>query len=118
MNRNLISARLRADKVKIIEMYNNGVDIIELADEYDAKINTLCHRLYMWGVKVKGSDWHKKGVHKGAKPKFSPEFLAQRAINTQINNDPKKGIQYVKFGKATRRDQYLIHNIINRPVIG
>jgi len=117
MNRNLISARLRTDKAKIIEMYNNGVDIIELADEYDAKINTLCHRLYMWGVKVRGSDWHKKGVHKGAKPKFSPELMAKMKENSRINNDPKKGIQYVKFVRTTA-DQYLISNITNHPIIG
>jgi len=116
MNRNLISARLRADKVKIIEMYNNGVDIIEFADEYDAKINTLCHRLYMWGVKVKGSDWHKKGVHKGAKQKFSSELMAKMKENSRINNDPKKGIQYVKFVRTTA-DQYLISNITNHPIL-
>ena len=57
----------------------------------------------------------KYGMHER---EFSPEFLARRAINNRINNDPKKGIQYVKFGKATRRDQYLIHNIINCPIIG
>ena len=56
----------------------------------------------------------KYGMHER---EFSPEFLAQRAINTQINNDPKKGIQYVRFVRTTA-DQYLISNIINHPIIG
>ena len=57
----------------------------------------------------------KYGMHER---EFSPELLARMKENSRINNDPKKGIQYVKFGKATRRDQYLIYNIINRPIIG
>jgi len=106
------------DQAKIIEMYKSGVDISEIASEYNVCVNTTCHRLYKWGVKIRDRDWREKGENKQPKQKFSPEFLAQRAINSRINNDPKKGIQYVKFGKATRRDQYLIHNIINHPIIG
>ena len=117
MNRNLISIRLRADKAKIIERYNSGVDIIDLANEYNAKINTLCHRLYMWGVKVRGKDWHKKGVYKGEKPKYSTELLAQRAINTKINNNKDHGIKYIDFYNSTE-DQKLVINILSRPIIG
>jgi len=116
MGSKLIGARIQTDKVKIIETYKSGVDILELADQCNVCVNTMCHKLHIWGVKIRDGDWHKKKYI--PKQKFSPELLAQRAINTRINDDPKKGIQYVKFGKATRRDQYLIHNIINRPVIG
>ena len=56
----------------------------------------------------------KYGMHER---EFSPEFLAKRAINSRINNDPKKGIQYVKFVRTTA-DQYLISNITNHSIIG
>ena len=115
MNRNLISARLRTDKAKIIEMYESGVDILELADECNVCVNTMCHKLHIWGVKIRDGDWHKKKYI--PKPKFSPELMAKMKENSRINNDPKKGIQYVKFVRTTA-DQYLISNITNHPIIG
>ena len=116
MGSKIIGARIQSDKVKIIEMYESGVDITEIADKYNLKVNTLCQRLRRWGVKIRGGDWHKKEKYQLIQ-KFSPELLAKMKINTEINNDPKKGIQYVKFVRTTA-DQYLISNIINHSVIG
>jgi len=118
MGSKIIGARIQADKAIIIEMYANDISISNIAVDYDVKVDTICRRLRKWGVKIKSNDWHKKEKSKRIEQKFSPELLAKMKENSRINNDKKKGIQYVKFGKATRRDQYLIHNIINRPVIG
>jgi len=115
MNKILIGSRLLFDKVKIIEMYKSGVDILELADECNICVNTICHKLHIWGVKIRDGDWHKKKYI--PKQKFSPELMAKMKENSRINNDPKKGIQYVKFVRTTA-DQYLISNITNHPIIG
>ena len=118
MNRNLISARLLSDQAKIIEMYKSGVDILELADEYNIMVNTLCQKLRKWGIKIRSGDWWKESKkYKQLKQKFSPELLARMKENSRINNNPKKGIQYVKFVRTTA-DQYLISNITNHPIIG
>ena len=63
MGSKIIGARIQSDKVKIIEMYESGVDITEIADKYNLKVNTLCQRLRRWGVKIRGGDWHKKEIY-------------------------------------------------------
>jgi len=117
MGSKIIGARIQSDKVKIIAMYESGVDITEIADKYNLKVNTLCQRLRRWGVKIRGGDWHKKEKDKRPEQKFSSELMAKMKENSRINNDPKKGIQYVKFVRTTA-DQYLISNITNHPIIG
>jgi len=116
MNNNITSLRLLSNRSKIIEMYEGGTDITELASKYDVKVNTLCKKLYIWGVKIRIGDWHKKNKCNFNR-KFSPELLSQREINTRINNDKEKGIQYITSKRAIP-DEYLISNIIfNCPVI-
>ena len=117
MGSKIIGARIQSDKAKIIEMYNGGVAVAGIADEYNVKVDSLCRRLLSWGIEIKSGDWHKKEECKRFKQKFSPELLAKMKENSRINNDKKKGIQYVKFVRTTA-DQYLISNIINHPVIG
>ena len=115
MGSKIIGARIQSDKAKIIEMYKSGIDILELADGCNVCVNTMCHRLHIWGVKIRDGDWHKKKYI--PKQKFSPELMAKMKENSRINNDKKKGIQYVKFVRTTA-DQYLVSNIINHPIIG
>jgi len=117
MGSKLIGARIQSDKARITEMYESGVAVAVIADEYEVKVDTLCRRLLSWGIEIKSGDWHKKEECKRFKQKFSSELMAKMKENTRINNDKKKGIQYVKFVRTTA-DQYLISNIINHPIIG
>ena len=115
MGSQIIGARIQADRAMIIKMYADGVSIAKLADDYDVKVDTMCRRLRQWGEKIKSNDWHKRDKRQRAKQQFSKELLVQRAVNTRINNDPKKGIQYVKFVRTTE-DQRLVANIISHPL--
>jgi len=117
MGSHIIGARIQSDKVKIIAMYNGGVAVAGIADEYNVKVDTMCRRLLSWGIEIKSGDWHKKEECKRFKQKFSSELMAKMKENSRINNDKKKGIQYVKFVRTTA-DQYLVSNIINHPIIG
>ena len=112
MNRNLITIGLISGQAKIIAMYENGVDITEIAAEYNAKVNTICRRLRKWGIKIKDGDWYKKGKYQ-LRREFSPKLLAKMKENSRINNEK---IQYIEFVKTTR-DQELVHNIINHPIM-
>jgi len=114
MGSKLIGARIQSDRVKIIEMYNGGVAVAGIADEYNVKVDTLCRRLLSWGIGIKSGDWHKKEKSKRFKQEFSPELKARMEENTRINNER---IQYVNFVRTTE-DQYLVSNIINHPIIG
>ena len=116
MNNNITSLRLLSNRSKIIEMYEGGTGITELASKYDVKVNTLCKKLYIWGIRIRRGDWHKKNKCNFNR-ECSPELLSQRGINTRINNDKEKGIQYITSKRAIP-DEYLISNIIfNCPVI-
>ena len=87
MNKNIIGDRIKADKDKIIEMYSYfGMDIIELADEYNVLPMTMCNKLHHWGVKIRSGDYHKKREVIKQKMKISKELLAMRVYNTKINN--------------------------------
>ena len=110
MNNNITSARLLANRSRIIKMYEGGTDITEITGKYNVKVNTLCKKLYLWGVKIRVGDWHKKDKCNFNR-KFSPELLSQREINTRINNDKEKGIQYITSKRAIP-DEYLISNIL------
>ena len=87
MNKNIIGERIKADKDKIIEMYSYfGMDIIELADEYNILPGTMCIKLYVWGIKIRSGDWHKKKEVIKQKMKRSKELQAMIDYNTKINN--------------------------------
>ena len=88
MNKNVIGDRIKADKDKIIEMYDYyEEDILDLAEEYDILPGTMCIKLYAWGVKIRSGDWHKKREVIKQKMKISKELLEMRAYNTKINNE-------------------------------
>ncbi len=98
------------DKGKIIKGYKDGIEIHVLADEYNIEVDTLCRRLKKWGVKIRKGDY-KRRIQKQERPKrkYSPELLAQRAINQKTNN---KHIHYISFESQKTRDARLIHNIL------
>ena len=87
MSCTLKGIKINEDKDSIIDRYNYGVGIHALADDYDIKIDTMCRRLKMWGVKIKRGDYkRRREVPKPFKMKKSSELLSQIAVNTMINN--------------------------------
>jgi len=115
LNKNIAGAKIKSDKDIIIAMYNENILVSVIADEYNVKASTMCMHLKKWGIKLK------KGVYNRHTPqqikykmKVSPELLAQRKINSQVND---KKIKYIKFVNTTK-DQRLIDSIIQHPIIG
>ena len=99
----------------IIEKYVSGIKIYILAEEFNIAVDTLCRKLKKWGIKIRKGDFKKKARERGHfRRKFSPELQAKMRKNTQVNNNY---IVYCKFVNTTR-DQRLIRNIINHPIIG
>ena len=115
----MANEELTKDKDFIIKMYNEGWHIIDIADQYGVDCRTIQRRLRKWGYEVKRrSEYRRRKSQYNMKARrFSPELLAQRAINTKYNDDPEHGIKYVKF-ENTIGDQILITNILSRPIIG
>ena len=87
MNKNIIGDRIKADKDKIIEMYSYfGMDIIELADEYNILPQTMAKHLHCWGEKIRKGDYSKHKKAEVFKVKRSKELQAMIDYNTKINN--------------------------------
>ena len=91
MNKNAIGLRIRENKANIIAMYDNGVILQDIADEYNVVVITIYNKLRGWGVKLKKSAYKRrvKGAKK-YKRNFSKEFLANQAVNTNSNNKNKR----------------------------
>ena len=88
MNKNIIGDRIKAEKDKIIEMYSYfGMDIIELADEYNILPQTMAKHLHCWGVKIRKGDYKKHKKVEVFKVKRSKELQAMIDYNTKINNE-------------------------------
>ena len=116
MNKNIIGAVILSNKALIIKMYQDNMRVTAIAEKYGVVESTIYSHLKKWGIPLKRGVWIKQAKPKKHwKRKFSDELMTKFKENSRINNER---VQYVKFGKATRRDQYLIHNIINRPIIG
>jgi transposase-like protein len=88
MNKNIIGARIKADKEKIIEMYDYmGVDILDIAEEYNILPNTMCKKLHDWGVKIKRGDYTRKREKGKVKIKRSKELQEMIDYNTKVNDE-------------------------------
>jgi len=115
MNYKEVGNRIRANKDKIIAMYEADTSLIHIAVEYGVADCTIYRYLQKWGVPLKrGIYRRRKREVKKYKRKFSPEFLAHQAEITRLN---KGKIKYIKF-EGTTEDQKLVSNILCRPVIG
>ena len=115
MNKNAIGKRIRADKAKIIEMYEADTHIIDIAKEYGVVESTIHRHLRNWGVPLKrGAYRRRKRKVNEFKRKFSEVFLARQAENTRINN---MLIKHCEFEHSTE-DQLLVSNIIQHPILG
>ena len=112
MNKNVIGKRILQDKEKIIARYKADDDIQNMAEDYNVRGDTLCHKLHSWGIKIRKGDYQKQGkLDQTKKVKYtlkkSPELLAKIKKNTEINN------KYIKFYNTvdTGKDNFLVQNI-------
>ena len=103
--------KLRGKEVKIIKMYKEGIKIAEIAKKYGVIDTTIQRLLHRMKVPVKRGDYKPRISKYNMKNRtFSPEFLANRKINTEMNNHRIKHIKTVN----DIRDQRLIRNILNK----
>ena len=111
MNKNLIGARIKAEKDKIIAMYQNDVRVLDIATEYGVIETSLYRYLKKWGISIKRKTYQfrKKKIN-NFKRKFSPELQAKMKENTRINN------KYIKFYNTveTKDDKFLVQNILKK----
>uniref|UniRef100_A0A6M3IF38 Uncharacterized protein n=1 Tax=viral metagenome TaxID=1070528 RepID=A0A6M3IF38_9ZZZZ len=115
MTQTIINTKGHEDE--IAQMYQQGVKLIDIAEEYGVDFRTIRKVLRKMKIPVKceregGSS--RKSKYKMKERVFSPELLAKMKENTRINDER---IQYVNFVRTTE-DQYLVSNIINHPIIG
>ena len=115
MNKNIAGAKIKSDKDIIIAMYNDNILTSAIADKYNVKVSTICMHLKKWGIKLKKGAYNRHTPQRiKYKMEISPKLLAQRKINSQVND---KKIKYIKFVNTTE-DQRLIDSIIQHPIIG
>ena len=115
MNKNLIGKRIRANKAKIIEMYQADTFVIDIANKYSVVESTIHRYLRLWGIPVKRKKHeHRERKVKKIKRRFSPELQAIMKENSWINNEHIKHIDFV----GETEDQRLVSNIICHPIIG
>jgi len=53
MNKNAIYLRIMQEKDNIIDMYDKGAILQDIADEYNVAVSTIHRHLRLWGVTVK-----------------------------------------------------------------
>ena len=88
MNKNIIGDRIKAEKDKIIEMYDYmGIDILDIAEEYNIRPDTMCVKLHRWGIKIRKGDYTRHRAVVKAKPKRSKELQEMIDYNTKVNNE-------------------------------
>jgi len=115
MSKNFTGARIKAEKDKIIAMYQRDIPILDIAREYGVVSTSLWRHLKRWGVKVtRKKRQPRMKIIKCPKRVFSPELQAIMKENTRIND---KYIKRCEFERATE-DQKLVANIIRHPIIG
>lgn len=87
MNKNLTGARIKAEKNKIIAMYQDDIRILDIAKEYGILEISMCRHLKKWGVSIKRKPYKRKGKKiKKFKRKFNAKLQARIKENTKINN--------------------------------
>ena len=117
-NKFLIAKYIDDNQANIIAKYNQDMLIADIAELYGVSHSVIYLRLVKWGIRIK--KYTNARRRKAEKPqkrykrRFSEAFLANRAINSRIND---KHISYVEFEGVTE-DQKLVRNILCRPVIG
>ena len=107
--------KLRGKEADIIKAYKEGTRIAEIAEKHGVVDTTIQKLLHKMKVPVKRGDYKPRvSKYNMKKKKTSPGLLAQRLINTKINNNKEKGIQYIRCDNSIQ-DKRWIRNILNRP---
>lgn len=111
MSKNFTGARIKAEKDKIITMYQEDIHILDIAKEYGVIETTICRQLKKWGMSIKRKVYQRKKdkVNK-FKRKFSPELQAKMEENTRINDEKIKFFGTVETGG----DKFLVRNILKK----
>lgn len=109
----VIHQMLLDNKEAIIQKYNEGKRVYEIAEIYKVAESTIYIKLGQWGVRKRKSKRAFRRIgEKPAKFKrvFSPEFLANREKNTKTNN------KYIKFYRTveTKDDRFLVKEILKK----
>lgn len=113
LSKNVIGARIRADKDIIIKMYNDAITIMDIAKEYNVGNYTITTYLRRWGCKVNRKEYETKQIkYNDFKRKFSKKFLANQAMNTAINNNSKHFKHFIR--QDTPYEYKRIHSLIKR----
>jgi len=117
-------AKLKGKEDTIIQMYNDGTTIFDIATEYGVNNKTIHRLLHRNGVLTPRREYtilrkkytvgNRESKYNMKERVFSPEFLAKQRENTRINDEH---IQYIRFENTTE-DQRLVDNILCRPLIG
>ena len=116
--------KLKGEEDTVVQMYNNGATIFDIATEYGVNNTTIHRLLHKNGVLTPRREYttsrkkytvgNRESKYKMKERVFSPEFLAKQKENTRINDEH---IQYIKFENTTE-DQKLVVNILSRPIVG
>ena len=111
MSKNLTGARIKAEKDKIIAMYENDIRILNIAKEYGVVETSMYRHLKKWGIPVKRKPYQprEKKVN-NFKRKFSPELQAKMEENTRINNGKIKFFKTVEI----RDEKFLVRDILRK----
>lgn len=109
----IIHQMLLDNKEAIIQKYNENVPVYDIARLYEVAESTIYIKLSQWGIRKRRSKRVcRRENEKPARVKrnFSPEFLARRKENTQINNRFMKSYKTVE----TTHDKFLVQNILKK----
>ena len=118
MNKNIIGATIKADKDKIVKLYQEGMLIHDIADKYNVTITTIGKYLRGWGIKLKKGDYASKvKKQKRFKRRFSEELKAKQKYNADVNANSKR-VKYITDYNQLQEDERLIHSIIQHHIIG
>ena len=82
---------------EIAQMYQQGVKLIDIAEEYGVDFRTIRKVLRKMKIPVKCERYSGRGrtnKYNIEERVFSPEFLAKQRENTRINDEH---IQYIRF---------------------
>ncbi len=115
MNTKLVGRAIQADKASIIALYESDTRILDIAKRYGVAESTMYRQLKQWGIPIKrGVYGHRKRIVKKFKLKKNPELIAKMKVNSRVNREHIKQVDFVR----TSEDQRLVSNIINHRIIG
>ena len=109
----VVHYRILANKEGIIQKYNEGMRVPDIAKFYEVGETVIYNRLKEWGVRLvkRGRARGPTKIQKENSPRiFSPWLLEKMKQNRQINDNDRR---YKHFDiKQSKSDERLIHNFM------